>query len=77
MGEGGFPFNPLLLCAWCQNDFALLESVIGNGDDPFAAFAFDFKIVPAQFCDELTAFASCFDRLKLSSQPLGVSIKIH
>ena len=75
MGEG--EGEGRLLCAWRQYDLAFLESVIGNGDDPFTAFAFDFEIVPAQFCDELTAFASCFDRLKLSPQPLGVSIKIH
>lgn len=66
-----------LLRAWRQSDFALLETVIGNGHDPFAAFALDFEVVSPQFCDELTAFTSGFGRLELFAQPPGVSVKIH
>ena len=76
-GEGVFSFTHLLLSAWCQDDFALLESVIGNRDNPLAALALEFKIVSANFCDELAAFTSRFGRLELFSQPLGVSIEIH
>ena len=66
-----------LLCAWRQDDVALLESVIGNGHNPFAAFALDFEHIATKFCDELTTFASCFGRLELFAQPPGVSVKIH
>ena len=66
-----------LLCAWRQNDFAFLQTVVGNGHDPFAAFALDFEHIPAKFRDELAAFASGFGRLELLSQPPGVFIKIH
>lgn len=66
-----------LLRAWRQNDFAFLQAVVGNGDNPFAALALDFEHIPAKFCDKLTAFASCFGRLELLSQPPGVFIKIH
>ena len=67
----------MLLSAWCQDDCTLLESVIGNGDNPLAAFALEFEIVPTNFCDELAAFTSGFGRLELFAQPPGVSIKIH
>ena len=43
-----------LLRAWRQNDFAFLQTVVGNGDNPFAAFALDFEHIPAKFRDELT-----------------------
>ena len=71
------PVTLLLLCAWCQDDFALLQSVVRNGDDPFAAFALDFEIIPTKFCDKLAAFTSGFGRLELLPQPPGVSVKIH
>ena len=67
----------LLLCAWRQCDLTLFEFVIGNGDNPFAAFALDFETISTKFGDKLTAFASGFDRILLSSGPLSVSIKIH
>ena len=66
-----------LLCAWCQDDFTVLQTVVGNGDNPFAAFALDFESIPAKFCDELTAFTSGFGMLERFAQPLGVSVKIH
>ena len=66
-----------LLRTWRQDDFLFLQTFIGNGDNPFAAFALDFEHIPAKFCDELAAFASCFGRLELLSQPPGVSVKIH
>ena len=67
----------LLLCAWRQCDLTLFEFVIGNGDNPFTAFALDFENSPPQFCDELAAFTSDFCRFDLFPKPLGVSIKIH
>ena len=63
-----------LLRAWRQNDFAFLQTVVGNGDNPFAAFALDFEHIPAKFCDELAAFASSFGRLELLPQPPGVFV---
>ena len=67
----------ILLCAWRQDDFASLETVIGNGDNPFAAFALDFETVATQFCDQLAAFTSGFGRLGLLPEPPGASVKFH
>ena len=66
-----------LLCAWRQGDFAFLQTVVRNGDNPFAAFALDFQNIATKFCDELTTLTSRFGRLELFAQPPGVSVKIH
>ena len=66
-----------LLRTWRQDDFLFLQTVVGNGNNPFTAFALDFEHIPAKFCDKLAAFASGFGRLEFLSQPPGVSIKIH
>ena len=71
------PVTRLLLSAWCQDDLTLLQTVIGNGDNPFTPFALDFENVLTQFCDELAAFTSGFGRLGLFPHPPGVSVKIH
>ena len=67
----------LLRCARCYGDFVLLESVIGNGDNPLAAFALDFEIGFAKFGQELAAFTSYFGRHEFFTQRQGVALKIH
>ena len=71
------PLTHSLLSARCEDDLALLETAISNGDNPLAAFAFHFEVISAKFCDELAAFTSGFGRLQGFAQPPGVFVKIH
>ena len=55
----------------------IFESVVGNGDNPLAAFALDFEGSSAKFGHELAAFTSCFGRYEFFAQPPGVALHIH
>ena len=67
----------MLRYARCYGDFVFLESVVGNGDNPLAAFALDFEMGSAKFGYELAAFTSCFGRHEFFAQRQGVALKIH
>ena len=45
-------------------DCMRLDTGIGNRNNALAPFAFEFEIVPTNFCNEMATFTSCLTRLK-------------
>ena len=67
----------LLLSARRNTDFPFRETGIGNRNKALAAFAFEFKIIPLNFCDQMAACTPGFTWLNVFLRQRSVVFAIH
>ena len=66
-------FSLLLMCARRDREFSVLDTGIGNRDNPFTAFAFQLKTGLSHLGNEMPAFTSGFSRFNGLSHDVFLS----